>query len=463
MKKDCGNIETYEKIHELADVDIVAECEREPRLKALIPFFIFVVFYLGLSIWAKDFYKVPMPVAFLVASASALFLNHKIRLMMRVEVFAKGMGDVNVMLMCLVFILAGIFASVTKSMGAVDAAVLVVRKFIPPDFMLVGLFLVSCLISLAIGTSCGTIAALTPIAANLVAPLGVSSALVVGAVIGGAMFGDNMSMISDTTIAATRTQNVGMRDKFIQNFKMILPAAIAVIVIYFILGHNESNLVPPAEEFTGMHLFLITPYALLLVLSLLGFNVMALLFFGSLLACVTGGLTGKFDFWTALECCGNGALGMSETLIVAILAGGLLKVIRWNGGIAYILRGIEKAIFSQRACEFGVFFLVSAINLFTANNTVAIVIAGPIAAELSKKFNCSPKRIASILDTASCFVQGILPYGAQILIAVGAAKAASLEISALSLAVWSLYPWIMAIIVLLWIGFRPGLNRKSEY
>ncbi len=453
------NKEKYESANwnakkgEYEDINIIAE--REPRLKAMIPFFIFVIFYLGLSLWANDFYKVPMPIAFLVASASALFLNHKIKLMTRVEIFAKGMGDVNVMLMCLIFILAGIFASVTKNMGAVDAAVFIVQKFIPADFMLAGLFLVSCLISLAIGTSCGTIAALTPIAADLVAPLGVSPALVIGAVIGGAMFGDNMSMISDTTIAATRTQNVDMRDKFIQNFKMVLPAAALSILIYLIMGHGCGKSLAPAGELTMMHLLLVTPYILLLVLSLLGFNVMALLFFGSILACAMGIFTGKIELWTALDCCGKGTLDMAETLIVAILAGGLLKVIRWNGGVSFILRSVEKLVKSERGCEFGVFFLVSAINLFTANNTVAIVIAGPIAADLSTKFGCSPKRIASILDTASCFIQGILPYGAQILIAVGAAKAASLNVSALSLFSGTYYPWIMAAIVLLCIGFRP--------
>ncbi len=439
-----------------------AEREREPRAKALIPFMIFVIFYLGLSLWANDFYKVPMPVAFLVASASALFLNHRIKLMTRVEIFAKGMGDGNVMLMCLIFILAGIFASVAKAMGAVDAAVFIVQKFIPADFMLAGLFLVACLISLAIGTSCGTIAALTPIAADLVAPLGVSPALVIGAVIGGAMFGDNMSMISDTTIAATRTQNVEMRDKFIQNFKMVLPAALIALVFYLIAGRSSGAAAAPEGGITLKHLLLVTPYLLLLLLSLFGFNVMALLFFGSVFACAIGTGCGKFDFWTALECCGKGTLDMSETLIVAILAGGLLKVIRWNGGVSFILHRIGKLIRSERSCEFGVFFLVALINLFTANNTVAIVIAGPIAADLSRKYGCPPKRIASILDTASCFVQGVLPYGAQILIAAGAAKAASLEVSALELAGGACYPWIMAFFVLLCIGFRPQNQTENN-
>ncbi len=422
---------------------------------ALIPFLVFVLFYVGLSLWANDFYSVPMPIAFLVASAVALCLNRKVPLMARVEVFAKGMGELNIMLMCLIFILAGIFATVAKQMGAVDAAVLMVRHTIPAEFMLAGMFLVSCIISLAIGTSCGTIAALIPIAADLVAGLGGSPVLLLGAVVGGAMFGDNMSMISDTTIAATRTQNVEMRDKFILNFKMVLPAALLVLCFYLFVGHNRAVAAELLQPISGIHFLLVAPYLLLLVMSLLGMNVMALLFLGSCLACGIGIFAGAFDLWGALACCGKGALNMSETLIVAILAGGLLNVIRRNGGIAFVLKTVTRWVRSTRGCELGVFFLVSVINLFTANNTVAIVIAGPIAAELSAKFNCSPKRIASILDTASCFVQGMLPYGAQILIAVGAAKAAGVEIAALSLVGGTYYPWVMAIIVIGSILFAP--------
>ncbi|MBR4884929.1 MAG: Na+/H+ antiporter NhaC family protein, partial [Lentisphaeria bacterium] len=210
--------------------------EREPRFKALIPFFVFVVFYLGLSIWAKDFYCVPMPIAFLVASATALLLDRKRKLADKVEVFARGMGESNIMIMGLIFILAGAFAAVTKAMGAVDAAVLISRHLIPDQLILVGFFLISCFMSLAVGTSCGTITVLTPIAVGLIGSMGISPTLMLGAVIGGAMFGDNMSMISDTTIAATRTQGVSMRDKFLMNLKMIFPAAIAAIVLYIVSG-----------------------------------------------------------------------------------------------------------------------------------------------------------------------------------------------------------------------------------
>ncbi len=437
--------------------------EREPRFKALIPFLVFIVFYLGLSILANDFYKVPMPIAFLVASASAMFLNHKIKLETKVEIYAHGMGDVNIMLMCLIFILAGSFAAVAKGMGAVDAAVLITRKLIPADFMLVGMFLVSALISTSIGTSCGTIAAITPIVCGLVKPLGLSPELMIGAVVGGSMFGDNLSMISDTTIAATRTQNVGMREKFIANFRMVIPAAVIAIVIYLICGFSGGSAEKQVlDQVTWKSLLAVTPYFLILVLALCGVNVMALLFGGVILACGIGLVNGAFDFWSAMNFCKDGMAGMLETLIVAILAGGLLKLIRWNGGIGCILRFIGKAVKTQRGCEFGVFALVSLINLFTANNTVAIVIAGPIAHELSMKFGCSPKRIASILDTASCFVQGVIPYGAQILIAVGVANTAELKLSAIGLVGSAYYQWIMAIVVLLFIAFRRQSKTETQ-
>lgn len=432
--------------------------ESKPRFAALIPFFIFVIFYLGLSLWAKDFYKVPMPTAFLVASAAAMLLNRNRKLDEKVDVYASGMGESNIMLMCLIFILAGAFASVAKGMGAVDAAVAITRRVTPDSLILPGMFVVSCIISLSIGTSCGTIAAITPIALGLTQALQIPAELMLGAVIGGSMFGDNLSIISDTTIAATRTQNVQMRDKFAANFKMVLPAAIVTIVIYFFCRHAGGATLP-ATAVGAKELLLVTPYLLILILAFCGINVMSLLFFGVVLACVIGIATNSFTFWNALDVCGKGTIGMAETLIVAILAGGLLKVIRWNGGIAWLMQKIENRINSQAGCEFGIFLLVAAVNLFTANNTVAIVIAGPIARELSERYSCSGKRIASILDTGSCFIQGIIPYGAQILIAVGVAKSAGIAVQTLPLLGALFYPWLMVVSLLLTI-FVFRFNRK---
>ncbi len=248
-------------------------------------------------------------------------------------------------------------------------------------------------------------------------------------------------MISDTTIAATRTQDVSMRDKFWANLKLILPAAGLTMILYLIFGRSGAPV--PSSPVTATHLFAVTPYLLILILALGGMNVMSLLFFGTVLAVVIGLLTKSFDFWNGLDLCGKGTLGMAETLIVAILAGGLLKVIRYNGGISYLMNKIEKPIRTKRGCEFGIFLLVSLINLFTANNTVAIVIAGPIARDLSVKYGCDPKRVASILDTASCVIQGLIPYGAQILIAVGVAKSAGLTVSSLGLIGMLYYPLLM--------------------
>ena len=420
------------------------EC-REPRFRALIPFFVFVVFYLGLSIWAHDFYKVPMPTAFLVASAAALVLDHKRPLSEKVEIYARGMGEPNIMIMCLIFILAGAFAATAKGMGAVDGAVVIARAVVPDSMMLLGMFLVSSFISLAVGTSCGTIAALTPIAVGLSDGLAVSPAMLIGAIIGGAMFGDNLSMISDTTIAATRTQNIPMRDKFRQNILIVLPAVAVTSAIYLFCGGSATAAAGETQAVTWAHAFAVLPYLLILVFALLGWNVMLLLFAGTVMAGVTGILNGAFDFWGMLDLIGQGTLGMSETLIVAILAGGLLQTIRRNGGIGYLMEKIKKPVRSARGCEFGVLILVSVINLFTANNTVAIVIAGPIARELSEQYHCSAKRIASILDTGSCVVQGMIPYGAQILIAAGVAQTSNLDVSSLSLVGSIFYPMILGV------------------
>ena len=402
-----------------------------PNGRALLPFLVFVVFYLGLSLQAGDFYKVPMPIAFVVASAAALFLGRPKSLGEKIDVYAASMGEPNIMIMCMVFILAGSFATIAKGSGAVDAAVAIAQAVVPARFMLAGMFLVSSLVSLAIGTSCGTIAALVPIAAGLVAPLGVDAALMVGAVVGGAMFGDNLSLISDTTIAATRTQGIEMRAKFLANVRIALPAALAALLLYAALGRGTAELAGPAVGWREC--VLVTPYALVLLLALLGMNVMALLFGGTLFSAVLGIAFGRIDFWGALDLVGKGTLGMSETLIVALLAGGLLGMIRHNGGIDWLMERIGGMVRGARGCELGVLLLVFAVNLFTANNTVAIIVAGPVAKSLADRFGAKPERVASVLDTGSCILQGVIPYGAQLLMAVALAGGAGAKVGALPL------------------------------
>lgn len=424
-------------------------------LIALLPFVVFLVFYLGLSIYANDFYSVPMPIAFIVASATAFLIDFKTKLNDKVEVYAKGMGDSNIMIMCLVFILAGAFASVAKEMGAVDAAVRIAQYFIPANMMLCGVFLVSCFISLSIGTSCGTIGVITPIAIGLALKINIPVELMLGAVVGGAMFGDNMSMISDTTIAATRTQSVAMRDKFITNLRIAVPAAIAAVVLYLFLGSSaDVSAADIVAKITWEDAFLVAPYVFVLIFALVGVNVMSVLFLGIVMTTVIGLCYKKFEFFAALQSMGAGSLGMSETLIVALLAGGLLGLIRYYGGISYLLATVNKFIKGIRGCEFGVSLVVSAVNLITANNTVAIVIAGPVARELSEKYGCNPKRIAAILDVASCIVQGLIPYGAQILIAVGVAtnpETFNLEVSALALIKTMYYQLLMIVALIAFI------------
>ena len=429
----------------------------------LLPFLVFAVFYVGLSLYAGNrgfdmpWYKVPMPIAFVVASAVALCMDRRKKLEEKVETYARGMGETNIMIMCLIFILAGAFATVAKGSGAVDAAVTIAQSFVPARLMVAGVFLISCLISLAIGTSCGTIAAVTPIALGFVGSLGLDPALLTGAVIGGAMFGDNLSMISDTTIAATRTQDVRMKDKFFANVLIAAPAALVALVIYAVSGSTAGTVEVPAV--TGQHVLLVMPYVLILVLALFGFNVMALLFSGTLLSAVIGGALGKLALFDlsdaagglvtpgALDLVGKGTLGMSETLIVALLAGGLFKAVWDNGGILWLTERISAFIRGPKTCELGVFALVSAVNCFTANNTVAIVIAGPIAKACSERFGASPVRIASVLDTASCVVQGLIPYGAQILIAIGVAKGLDYTVDSLTLLKCLYYQPLLAVAV----------------
>ena len=393
-----------------------------------------------------------MAVAFAVASFFAILMDRKRSLNEKIEIYSSGMGNSTIMTMCLIFILAGSFAAISKGMGAVDSAVAIARNFIPEQLMLPGIFLVACFISLAIGTSCGTIATLTAIAIGLGEGMGCSPALTLGAVIGGAMFGDNMSMISDTTIAATRTQGVLPHDKFFENLKVATPAVLITLLLYIILGHKGGQItdVPPI---TWKDYLLVTPYVLILVLSLCKWNVMALLFCGSILAGVIGILTGKQNMWEVLKQGGDGSINMAETLIVALLAGGLLSLLRCNGGILFVMNKVENHIKSTRGCELGISLLTAVVNLFTANNTVALVVTGPIANELSQKYSCKPSRIASIIDITSCIVQGLIPYGAQILIAIGIAKQFELNVSCIDLILHMYYQLFLAVCLILFILF----------
>jgi len=440
------------------------ETNVKPSAWALIPFVVFAVFYMGLSLYAKyalnetmAFYKVPMPIAFLVASAVAFCFNRRMTLEKKVDAYAAGMGETNIMVMCLIFVLAGAFAGVAKGSGAVNAAVAIAQALIPARLMVAGVFLISCLISLAIGTSCGTIAAVSPIALGFAAPLGLSPALLLGAVVGGSMFGDNLSMISDTTIAATRTQGIRMKDKFLANSLVATPAALLALFVYAVMGSSAGTVASPSVGWQDC--VLVLPYVLILVLALAGLNVMCLLFAGTVLASGIGVCLGRLAFFDTVDAVtkattpgvfdllGKGTLGMGETLIVALLAGGLFSMVKANGGVTWLTEKISTLVRGPRTCEFGMGLLVALVNCFTANNTVAIVIAGPIAKTCSDKFKADPVRIASVLDTVSCIVQGVIPYGAQILIAIGIANGADAAVGAFDLIKCLYYQPLLAVAV----------------
>lgn len=425
-----------ENINKIQDIKI-----RNAGIKALVPFLVFVIFYFGFSLFTRDFSKVPMTVAFIISSAAGLILNHKEKLNKKIEIFALGMGNKDIMIMCLIFILAGAFAATAQAVGGVDSAVSIAQHFIPPKFIISGLFVVSALISLSIGTSCGTIAAIVPIAVSLSQSMGLNPSIVVGATVGGAMFGDNLSLISDTTIASTRTQGVEMRDKMIANLKIVIIPALLCAALYMLPAFSDTETLNQVSVLTYDNYIKIIPYILLLVLGIAGINVMFLLLLGIIFNTIIGIMYSSFDLFGAFTCIGDGTISMATTLIVALLAGGMLMLVRYNGGIKFIIEETGKWIKSKKTCEIGICFLVGVINLFTANNTVAIISSGEIAKEMSLKYGVCPKRTASLLDTVSCCVQGMIPYGAQILIATS--LAASIQLSSFSVMKGLFYPLLM--------------------
>ena len=417
---------------------------RESSAKAVIPFVVFVLFYFGFSVFTRDFSKVPMTVAFIISSATALILNHKERLTKKIEIFALGMGKKDIMIMCLVFILAGAFTATANAIGGVDSAVNIAQNIIPPRYIISGIFIISALISLAVGTSCGTVAAIVPIAVSLSSHLQINPSFLIGAAVGGAMFGDNLSLISDTTIAATRTQNVAMRDEVIANFKIVFVPAILCTLFYLLPVFANGAVQDISHNIITISDYIkVLPYILLLILGILGVNVMFLLLIGTVLNISIGLYYSVFDIYQSFSIVGDGTVSMANTLIVAMLAGGLLQMVRYNGGINFI---IDKAccwVKSKKSCEFSICFLTAIINLFTANNTVAIITAGPIAKELSEKYSVKPVRTASLLDTTSCSIQGLIPYGAQILIATSLSS--SIAISSFSIMKGLFYPLLMGL------------------
>ena len=413
-------------------------------MKALSPLFVFLVLYLVTSIVAQDFYKVPIAVAFLVSSVYSL-LTVKGTMSERINIFAKGAGNPTMVLMLAIFILAGAFAAAAKTMGAVDATVNLALNYLPEQAILPGIFLASCFISLSIGTSCGTIAALTPLAVGIAQQSGISIPLMVGLVVGGTYFGDNLSFISDTTIVATQTQGCNMKDKFHVNIRIVAPVALIMLVIYFFLGTSLTT----STEVGKVNFWLVLPYLAVVILAVCGINVLLTLTIGLILTGIIGISYGAYDMFGWFSAMNEGMMGMSELIIVTILAGGMLEIIRHNGGINLIIKALTRNINGTRGGEMSIAALTCLVNICTANNTVAIITTGPIAKDVAKRFGIDPRKSASILDTASCFTQGLLPYGAQVLIAAGLSG-----LNPIAIIPHLFYPMLIGIALVLAIIFR---------
>ena len=414
-------------------------------LIALSPLLVFIAFYLVTSIIAGDFYKMPITVAFMVSSVYAIIVSGGKPIMQRVDTYSRGAATVQMMLMIWIFVLAGAFAHSAKSMGSIDATVNLTLNLLPPQMILAGMFLAACFISISIGTSVGTIAALTPIAAGVAGETGTDLAFMTAIIVGGSFFGDNLSFISDTTIMATQTQGCRLSDKFRVNVFIVAPAAIIILIVYLLMGSG----VHAPTQLQSVEWIKVVPYMIVLVTAVLGMNVMAVLTVGIILTGIIGLLTGSFDIYGWFGAMGTGILSMGELIIVTMMAGGMLELIKKQGGIDFIIRQMTKHVNSKRGAELSIAALVSFVGVCTANNTVAILTVGGIAKQIGDRFGVDNKKCASILDTFSCTIQGIIPYGAQLLIASGLAA-----INPVSILPYLYYPFVLGIVALLSILLR---------
>ena len=404
---------------------------KQPSLWALSPLLVFLCLYLVVSILVNDFYKVPITVAFLVSSVYAVFITKGLSLSDRIMQYSKGAADKNIMLMIWIFVLAGAFAQSAKDIGAIDATVNMALELLPGNLLLAGFFLAACFISLSIGTSVGTIVALVPVIAGIAEKTDMNMAFMTAVVVGGAFFGDNLSFISDTTIAATRTQGCAMKDKFKVNFRIVLPAALCVLGYYIYRGFGMDV----SHESYTIEWVKVLPYLVVLLTAFMGLNVMAVLILGIMATGLVGLFTGSISFFDWFGSLGSGISGMGELIIITLMAGGMLELIRFNGGVDYIIEVLTRRINGKKGAEMCIAALVSIANVCTANNTIAIITVGPLANDIATKYGVDKRKGASILDTFSCVIQGIIPYGAQMLMA---AKLAS--ISPISIIEYLYYP-----------------------
>lgn len=428
---------------------------KKGNVLALLPFVVFLALFIGSGVITGDFYQFPMTVAILIAATVSLLMNRKESLTSKIEVFTIGAGNPNVMLMVIIFLLAGAFSEVAKGMGAVESTVNLALSILPQNLLIVGIFIIACFISISMGTSMGTIVALAPIGVGISEQTDISLAISMAAVIGGAMFGDNLSFISDTTIAAVRTQNTKMKDKFKANFFIVLPAAVITAVLFGVLTAGaEAEVTNESFQWVKM-----LPYVGVIVAALIGVNVLVVLAGGILFAGLIGLIDGSYNGMQLIQAIGNGVMGMEDLAMLAILISGMVEVIKHNGGIDYLLNLVTGKINSKKGAQFGIAGLVSLTNLSTANNTIAILIAGPLAKNIADKYEVDPRKSASLLDIFSCCFQGLIPYGAQMLVAAGVAS-----ISPLSILPYSFYPILIGVcgILAIMLDFPKFKESSNE-
>lgn len=436
--------------------EIKAQIEQENKgnAKALLPIAVFLLFFLGSGVIAKDFYAMPTIVAFLIALAVAFCQNPRLKFNDKIKVCTKGIGDENVIMMCFIFLTAGAFSGAVTAAGGADSTVYLGLSLIPSQFAVVGLFLIGCFISISMGTSVGTIVALAPIAVGVSNATSFAMPLCLSAVVSGAMFGDNLSMISDTTIAAVRTQGCEMSDKFKMNFKIVLPAAILTAVIYFLLTmHGSSTL-----ELGTYNIWQVIPYLLVLIGALMGINVFVVLIFGTIASVIAGVTTGTMPVNEIFTSIGAGVSSMYDITVISISVAAIGALVKEYGGIDAVLHFIHRNTKGKKGAQLSIAALVAGVDLATANNTIAIVMAGPIAREISQEFDIDPRRTASLLDIFASVAQGLIPYGAQMLYAAAAAG-----ITTYAIIPYTFYPILMALSAFVFIfGFSQKEKSKKE-
>lgn len=428
------------------------ESNIKPNGLALLPILVFLVLFLGTGIVLKDFYTMPAVVGFLIALIVAFAQTRGKTFNEKLSVVAKGIGDDNIITMCLIFLAAGAFSGSVSAAGGVESTVNLGLSLLPPGIAVIGLFIIGCFISISMGTSMGTIAALAPIAVGISDKTGFALAICIGAVVSGAMFGDNLSMISDTTIAAVRTQGCEMKDKFRRNFLIVLPAAIVTIVILYFLTRGAKF---ELEGNLDYNILQVIPYLLVLLTAIIGINVFVVLISGTVLSIVVGLFTGSLAPAAIFTSIGTGVTGMYDITVISILVAAISALVKENGGFAFILDKIHSHVHTYKGAEFGVAALISLVDAATANNTVAIVIAGPIAKEISEDYDIEPSRSASLLDMFASVFQGIIPYGAQLL------SAATLTgLTPFAIIPYLFYPYLMAVCGIISI-LLPQRKRKK--